>query len=91
MNGSRTLNSRFRFQMCFAMILLAGGIWATPVSAQPQDAPLQRPRMDTSLPNTPAPGGVIQAQGGQFYLQGAVVVLLCGGAVWTVCRSSRRQ
>jgi hypothetical protein len=57
---------------------------------QPTEDPVKRPRMDTSLP-AQAPPNMVKQQGQPFYLQGAVVALLTGGAVWTVCRSSRRQ
>ena len=32
----------------------------------------------------------MQQQTRPFYVQGAVVVLLTGGAIWAVCHSSRR-
>jgi hypothetical protein len=60
-------------------------------AAQPQEDPVRRPRMDTNpAPTQPAPGG-IQQKTRPFYLEGAVVALLCGGAVFAVCRSSGRQ
>lgn len=63
------------------------------IAQQPNDDAMRRPRLDTSTPapTQPQGGGMIKQQGRPFYLQGAVVVLLTGGAVWTVCRSSRRQ
>ena len=41
-------------------------------------------------PTQPPPGGV-QQKTRPFYVEGAVVAALCGGAVFVVCRSSGRQ
>ena len=65
---------------------------AMPACAQPREDPMKRPRMDTNVPNQPPPGvGVVQQQSKPLYVQGVVVAALMGGAIWTVCRSSRRQ
>lgn len=64
---------------------------------QPQDDPVKRPRMDAN-PAPAAPGqsppplpNMVQQQTKPLYVQGIVVALLTGGAVWTVCRSGNRQ
>ena len=96
MNTTQPVSVRFRRLSTFApgwaasllMLWLSSAAWG-----QPQEDPTRRPRMDTSTPGQPLPPGVgvVKEQGRPFYLQGAIVVLLTGGAVWTVCRSSRRQ
>jgi hypothetical protein len=86
-----TMNSHRWRRGLAAVALCLGFFVGKPVAGQPQEDPVKRPRMDTNAPAQPPPGvGVIQQQGRPFYLQGAVVALLTGGAVWTVCRSSRR-
>lgn len=92
MNAS--LRQILRLMVCLAAMMVTGGFAA----AQPQEDPVRRPKMDTNpaptQPQTGQPaqgGGVVQQQTRPFYLQAAVVALACGGAVWTVCRSSRRQ
>jgi hypothetical protein len=64
---------------------------------QPPEDPTKRPRMDTN-PAPAAPGqspppmpNMVKQATKPFYVQGAVVALLTGGAVWTVCRSGNRQ
>ena len=77
-----------------AALALAWIFCAVPAghAQQPKEDPLKVQRGAGNVPGQPPPGvGVVQQQGKPFYLQGAVVVLLTGGAVWTVCRSSRRQ
>ena len=78
------------------LLFVACCLLPLPGQAQQPNEPLQVQRGGASsqaAPSTPTtlPGGVIQAQSRPMFLQSAVVVLLTGGAVWTVCRSSRRQ
>lgn len=75
-----------------ALVVLT--VWlAAETNARAQEDPMKRPRMDTSVPTQqPPPGvGVVQQQSKPLYVQSVVVAALMGGALWTVCRSSRRQ
>ncbi|MFO0917927.1 MAG: hypothetical protein U0872_06375 [Planctomycetaceae bacterium] len=76
MNSCRS--SRFRVWLLsgFLFALLATTRF---VSAQPPPAVA-----------APAPSGAVQSATRPFYVEAAVVVLLMGGAVFVVCRSSRR-
>lgn len=69
-------------------VLLAAGLWTDAACGQAQNDPLKVQR-GAQLPAQAPP--VIQQQQRPFYVQAAVVALLTGGAVWTVCRGSRRQ
>jgi hypothetical protein len=72
--------------LIFAAVVAMAGAFAAA-----QDDPIRRPRMDTNpAPTQPPPGGV-QQKSRPFYLEGAVVAALCGGAVFAVGRNSRRQ
>lgn len=87
MNAS--LCQRLRFVFCLAAMFASGEFAA----AQPQEDPLkvQRGGASSQPPPPVQGGGIVQQQSRPFYLQAAVTALVCGGAVWTVCRSSRRQ
>jgi hypothetical protein len=75
--------NRFRNQgRLLAVVLWACLGIAGPLCGQPPAA--------ASVPAA-APGGVIQQQTKPFYVEGFIVLALVGGAVFTVCRSSRRQ
>jgi hypothetical protein len=73
------------------LVLLALGALEGGLRAQPQEAPVTRPRLEANQPAAVPMGGVIQQQSRPFYVQGAVVALLSAGAVWAVCHGSRRQ
>jgi hypothetical protein len=74
------------------LLFLSAGV----LLGQPVEDPMKRPRMDANPAPAQGPGqspmpNMVQQQTKPMYLQGAVVALLTGGAVWTVCRSSNRQ
>jgi hypothetical protein len=71
--------------------LVALIVWFAAGTARAQELdPTRRPRMDTNVPAPPPPPAV-QQQTKPLYVQSVVVAALMGGALWTVCRSSRRQ
>jgi hypothetical protein len=82
-----------RLRRVLTSLILA--LAAAPAWAQPPDDLVRRPRLQTApAAGAPAPagvGGTVQQQTRPFYLQGAVVVLLSGGAIWAVCHASRRS
>lgn len=84
MNGMNLQRSGRWMVACWALGLLA----SQATFGQGQQDPLKVQRGAQGVGPAPA---VIQQQQQPFYVQAAVVVLLSGGAVWAVCRSSRRQ
>lgn len=86
------MNVRLRqlLSLLICLAALLANVGSAAAQAPDDSLKVQRGVADNQPPQVQG-GGVVQQQSRPFYLQGAVVAILCGGAVWTVCRSSRRQ